>query len=273
MDSATLQELLSLVHKLTGITMTASKKSMLQARLRKRMRTLGLLSYTSYIKSVKKNPAETQEFINLVTTNETSFFRTARVWDYFSDVYLPQWVSKNGSKNLRIWSAAASSGEEAYSLIMSCEEFQKNKKADLKYQITGTDISTEVLALAQKGFYNGRSMEGFKASFPGLLEKYFVPQGDGFSVNAMLKSKIKFAPHNLFNAPEENIYDIVFLRNVLIYFNEVEQGKVLKNISKALVPGGVLVIGESESLARFENLFKYQRPLIYENLKGAHGIS
>lgn len=265
MDAPTLKKILELVYLHTGITMSVYKKTMLQGRLRSRVKKLGLASFSSYIDYLNKEKNEVQEFINLVTTNETSFFRTQRVWDYFSREFLPKWIEMNPEKTLRIWSAASSSGEEVYSIGIACEEFRSiNPK--FNYQILGTDISSEVLNLAESAQYSGRSIENFKNSNAKVFEKYMKKSGDVFTVSDIVKSKIRFGIHNLFGPSLlTNAYDIVFVRNVLIYFDKEDQERVLLNISKALVKDGTLIIGESESLNGLRTNYVFKCPFIYTN--------
>jgi chemotaxis protein methyltransferase CheR len=263
-DDAVLEKLLVIVHKLTGITMSVNKKNLIKGRLRPRMRELKLDSYESYLRYLEKTPNEVQAFINLITTNETSFFRTKRVWDFFESEFLPHWHSENPKKTLLFWSAAASSGEESYSAGICCEEFRL-KNPNFNYQIYGSDISTEVLAKAEKGEYAGRSIASFKEDKLALFDKYLQLNGDVYRIRDQLRAKIRFFQHNLFKVhPQANHFDIVFIRNVLIYFGQTDQEQVLANIYPALTAKGVLVIGESESLSSLKTEYKYKSPLIYE---------
>ncbi|MGZ3789993.1 MAG: CheR family methyltransferase [Bacteriovorax sp.] len=264
LDQSSLEKVLVLVHKLTGISMGANKKTLIQGRLRPRIWKLGLSSYNQYLEYIHSHKEEVQEFINLVTTNETSFFRTQRVWEFFTKDFLLQWTEKSPKKTLKIWSGASSSGEEVYTIGICCEE-HLHKNPGFNYQITGTDISSDVLKIASLGEYAGRSIESFKTSNRQLFDKYMEPVEDFFRVKSEVKQKIRFNVHNLFQLPiDRNQYDIIFLRNVLIYFEPEDQEKVLLNISKCLVPGGVLIIGESESLSGLNTPFKFKLPLIYK---------
>lgn len=265
---ASLEKILVLVHDLTGISMGTNKKTLLQGRLRPRVRKLGLPSYDHYLAYLSTHKEEVQVFINLVTTNETYFFRTQRVWDYFSNVFLPKWTMENPNKVLNIWSGASSSGEEIYTIAICCEEY-RTKNTELNYQITGTDISSDVLAVANLGEYSGRSIEAFKSSNRQLFDKYMMPKTESlFQINAQVRSRIKFNLHNLFEPPKvRNFYDIIFLRNVMIYFDSKDQEQVLANIAQGLRPGGTLIIGESESLTSLKTPFKYKLPLVYEKVE------
>ena len=159
------------IHKLTGISLNESKLTMVQLRLRKRIVELRQNSFSDYLSYLNSHQDEEQTFINLVTTNETYFFRTNRVWDYFEKEYLPSWFAKHPKQTLKIWSAAASTGEEAYSLAICCEEF-KLRHASFNYQIIGTDISSKVLVKAREGIYQPRSIENFKNIKSSIFSKY-----------------------------------------------------------------------------------------------------
>ncbi len=267
MSVATFKIVVEKIHRLTGITINDHKKTMIQSRLKKRMRVLDIASYEDYIKHVDKSVSETQFFINSVTTNETVFFRTPRVWEYFQKDFLPSWFEKNPKNTLKIWSAAASSGEEGYSLAMSCMDF-KNLNSQFEFKITGTDISTFVLEEAGIGVYDSRSVEFLMKSRKDLFEKYFTKTEDeNYAVSDVVKNKVSFSLHNLFGVKKE-IYDIIFLRNVLIYFSAEDQEKVLLNISKSMHKDSILVIGESESLNRLQTPFEFKQACIYK-IKGS----
>lgn len=261
MDESTLEKFIKLVHLYTGITMSFSKKSLLQGRIRPRLKKLGLTTYQSYLDLISENKDERQEFINIVTTHETSFFRTARIWEYFCNEFLPAWFTENQNRSLKIWSAAASTGEESYTIAICCEEFrEKNPKFD--YQIIATDISTDVIETAKDGVYSGRSIENFKSNNL-LFKKYMIQGEDGFKIKSNTKLKIKFGTHNLYHLSKESDFDIVFIRNVLIYFKPSDQEIVLANIRQAMRNEGILILGESESLNALKTPFDYLVPLVY----------
>lgn len=263
LNPATLTALIGLVHKHTGIAMTERKSVLLQGRLRPRLRTLGLADYAAYLKRLEDDRTEVQVFINMVTTNDTVFFRTPHVWDYFLQDYLPTWTTAHPGQTLKIWSAAAASGEEAYSIAMLCEEYLQ-RAPGFRYQILATDISTDVLATGRAGIYGGRSVERLKASRPQMLDKYFTPHAKGVEVNPLLKKNLRFAEHNLLGplfAAEK--FDLVFLRNVLIYFEEDNQERVVRQASKSMKDDAKLILGESESLGRIDSGYRYELPLIY----------
>lgn len=264
-DQSTFEKFLSLIHETTGITMAIHKKAMVEGRIRPRLRQLGIKTYSEYFNFLFQSSNEMQIFVDIITTNETSFFRTQRVWEYFQKEFLFDWT-KSSTNPLKIWSAASSTGEEVYSIAMSCEEHKLNFPK-FNYEIVGSDISNRVLKTATDARYTGRSIDNFKKNHLKFFEKYMrsVSQEGHFEVSQGLKSKVSFFKQNLFEPiSTKTKFDIIFLRNVLIYFVESDQEKVLKNISNALADNGILIVGESESLSRLKSDFNYKSPLVYQ---------
>ncbi len=260
-----LRRLISLVKQHTGITMEERKRELLFSRIRPRMKELNLPSAETYIDYLENHKEEIQKFVNTITTNETIFFRTPVIWDFFGNEFLKNWMQNNPGETLRVWSAASSTGEESASIGMMCEEF-KRSHPNFKYKIYASDIDTDVLDNARKGLYKERSIEDLRARMPQLFHRYFLnstkpePQ-----LSEAVLSNIEYFVHNLHSRGTRTVFfDIVFLRNVLIYFNEPDQELVLRNVYASLKPHGVLIIGEAESLARLKTSFEYTKPLIYK---------
>jgi chemotaxis protein methyltransferase CheR len=264
-DPAIRRALFDQVRRHTGIAMSERKWTLLEGRLRRRLRELELSAYRDYLQVLEAKPDEVRDFIDLVTTNETSFFRTPRIWDYFAGQFLPRWFAMHADTPLRVWSAAASSGEEAYTVAMLCEEFRSRHPA-FRYRILATDIGDAILRKAAAAHYQGRSIEGLKQSHPALLARYFSAVEGGFAAGPALRANVSFRKHNL-HEPVRDIgaMDITLLRNVLIYFDTDGQQKVLENVRRAMAPDGVLIVGESESLSRFDMGFTFEQPLIYRS--------
>lgn len=257
--------LLQRVYRHTGISMPERKWTLLQGRLRRRLQALAIDNYQDYLGVLESHPDEVNHFINLVTTNETSFFRTPRIWDYLWQVYLPQWFASHAGQTLQIWSAAASTGEEAYSLAMLCEEYRERHSA-FRYRILATDIASDVLEEGQAGHYQGRNLEGLRRNRPAMLEKYFRVTDGVAQIAPALRANVTFREHHLHRRLDGGArMDLTLLRNVLIYFDEDGQQKALENVRRSMNPEGVLIIGESESLGRFKTGFEFEQPLIYRN--------
>lgn len=252
------------VHKLTGITIDKNRSAMLVGRIRKRVFDLGLSDYDSYLDVLKNSKEEELFFTDLITTNETYFYRTPRIWDFIENEFMPKHFSEN-SKLLKAWSAASSTGDEAHTLGIVFEHF-KQKNPSFGYSILGTDISSSVVDRATEGLYIGRPVERFRETRGELFKKYMVGDDEkGYRVLPYIKSHIKFKVHNLFNMLSGGQkFDLILLRNVLIYFTKEDQEKVLKNVFNCLSPRGFLIIGESESLNGIETNFESVSPLIYQ---------
>jgi chemotaxis protein methyltransferase CheR len=269
-DHSTRQALLASVHRHTGITMTEKKWPLLQGRLRRRLQALSLASYRDYLAVLESRVDEAVHFIDLVTTNETSFFRTPRIWDYFCQQFLPKWHAAHAGKTLQVWSAAASSGEEAYSVAMLCEEFREKHPA-FRYRILATDIAQCMVVAGTGGRYQGRSIDGLRRTRPAFFEKYFEPAGEGFAVVPALRANVSFRQHHLYGRlAESGRIDLALLRNVLIYFDDGGQQTVVDQVYHALAPDGVLIVGESESLTRHRTGFGFEQPLIYRRMEAMH---
>lgn len=253
------------IHELTGITIGKNRNSLVESRLRKRIVTLNLSSYESYFKRVKEDQTEQLKFVDLVTTNETYFYRTPRIWDYIENKFLPDWFAKYPNTVFTAWSAASSSGEEAHTLGILCEAF-KEKNPSFHYQILGTDISQEMVALCQQGTYSGRSLDSFKKNRPDLFEKYMCKNThESYNVTADIKNRLRFQHHNLFQElNQKDKFHLVLIRNVLIYFTGADQERVISLIEPKLTNDGVMIIGESESLTHISTNFKSIEPLIYK---------
>lgn len=263
-------QFLVLIHDITGITIRADRRIMLMGRLRSRMRKLDLDSYESYLDYLKKNKDENKLLTNAITTNETYFYRTPRIWDYISDDFLPDWHDRNSGQTLRIWSAASSTGEEAHTLGIVLQQFKENNLA-FNYQILGTDIAPRVVEHASRGVYTGRSIERFREVKPELFSKYMTGDDEkGFSVVPKIRKQISFDVFNLFDSSgKQPKHDLVLLRNVLIYFTKIDQALVMANLHKRLAPRGIAIIGESETLNNLNTAFESVNPTIYRAVDSA----
>lgn len=161
---------------------------------------LGLRSFEEYLERVREDKSERTFFIDYVTTNETYFYRTPRVWSYIRETFLPAWLEGHRKETLQAWSAASSSGEETHTLGIVLEDF-KARNPGFSYQILGSDISREMVGLCEQGVYSGRSIEAFRKSMPDLFDRYMVPvpeSPNSFKVVGEVRNRIRFQEHNLF---------------------------------------------------------------------------
>lgn len=264
MSDGDFSKLRAIVHQNTGITIGETRKSMLVSRLRRRLREVDETSFTAYIARVSKDPAEMQELTNHVTTNETYCYRTPRVWEYMIDEAVPAFLEKGRSRSMRVWSGAASTGEEAHTIGVLLED-QRKKNPGFDYSILGTDVSSRVLEVGKTGLYKGRAIARFKSEKPEEFEAFMEgDDADGYKACAAVRSRIKFKLHNLLKPLSgTSPFDVIFLRNVLIYFTDEDQEKILSNIRDMIKPDGVLFIGESETLKKLNTDFEQIHPLIY----------
>lgn len=254
----------SIVHENTGITIAENRRSMLFSRLQRRLRETGEKTFRDYISRVSSDPVEMQELTNRVTTNETYFYRTPRVWAYLEEDVIPAFLEGRSNRPFKAWSAASSTGEEGHTIGVVLENIRKNN-AGFDYSVTGTDISSRVVEIAEKGLYKGRAINRFRKEKPELFSNYmFGNDENGFAVKPDIKRRLNFKLHNLLRKlPSGGPFDVVFLRNVLIYFTNEDQEKILAHVHGQLRPEGTLIIGESESLRSLNCKFEPVGPLIY----------
>ena len=264
MNDICFKQFSALIHQMMGITIGADRKEMLSGRLRSRMRELDLDTYESYFEYLTTNKSEHGSFVNAITTNETYFYRTPRIWNYVSGTFIPDWYQANRGKTLKVWSAASSTGEEAHTLGVVMQQF-KDKHPGFDFQILGTDIAPAVVEHARRGLYKGRAIERFRNTQADLFSRYLIGDDEnGFRVLPDIKSRLQFNEFNLFDCvSQSSSFDLVLLRNVLIYFTKDDQKKVMANLHHALVPQGVAIIGESETLNNLDTEFEPVIPTIY----------
>ncbi len=253
------QQFSTLVYQQTGIFLKPEKRELLNARLGKRLRQCKIPSFKEYYDYVL-NDASGEELIHLidaVSTNFTSFFREKTHFDYLSSTVLKEYASLGLSGDFTVWSAACSSGEEPYTLSIVLNEFAA-KEQRFRFSIQATDISTKVLAIAQKGVY---ADEKVRTMPPELLRRYFQ-KGKGNSegyvkVKKTLSQPISFRRFNLMDQyPWQAELDVIFCRNVMIYFNRETQQQLVDKFYTCLKPGGHLFIGHSESLTAINHRFR-----------------
>lgn len=244
----------SFIEKEVGIQLPASKRIMVEARIRKRLRALGLGDFHAYMARVFGPSRDEDEIIHLidaVTTNKTDFFREPHHFVYLTAEALPELLAARDSRStpVTVWSAASSTGEEPYTLAMVLSEFAESHA--LNWQILATDISTAVLDRARRAIYTKESA----AAIPGALKyKYLLRSRDRAQglvrIHPRLRQKVSFQRLNLlsrhYNLPRP--IDVIFCRNVFIYFNRATQLQILLRFVDSLRPGGLVFLGHSESI-------------------------
>ncbi len=267
MDDKAFQEIRELVYKEAGITLADSKKSLVTARLMKVKRKIGITDDLAYIKHVK-NDASGEALIQLldaISTNVTHFFRESEHFDFVSEA-VTKWLEQ-GQDKIRFWSAASSTGEEPYSLGITIQRAadQVGRRPDVR--ILATDISTRVLAICKEGVYEKVKLDPIpKQDQLRFFEKTTVDGQPHFMAKPALKKMIQFSRLNLSAPPfpMRGPLDMVFCRNVMIYFDNETRSRLLGEIFRLLKPGGYLMVGHAESLTN-ELIGKFERvgPSIY----------
>ena len=258
-----------LIFKAAGITMSDAKKSLITGRLSKRLRALGMESYDEYLHYLTKGEgahnSEFQCFTDLLTTNETYFYREPQHFDFLKQEILSK---HEPGKLLRIWSAASSSGEEAYTLAMILAD---TFGVEGKWEIIGTDISTEMIKTARQAIYNEHRVR----LVPKDVRYKYLMKGTGnqsgyVAVVPEIKKHVRFEHYNLVESPlRKEMFDVIFCRNVLIYFNSETKKKVMQRLSKQLKVGSHIMTGHSESLHGMLPELRSVKPSVYlkANLK------
>ncbi len=264
MTQGQFEQVCRMLYDLCGITLHAGKEMLVRARLAKRLRALSLGSIDDYLTYLKQDTSgqEITHMIDVLTTNKTSFFREAQHFDYLREHVLPG--RRSGGGSLRIWSAGCSTGEEPYSLTMLLHE-ELSDAARREVKLLATDISTRVLATAREGIYDE---ETARTVPPSLLQKYFACLGSErparYRVKDHVRSLVRFARLNLMEPwPMRGPFDIIFCRNVMIYFDKPTQRALIHRFWEMLAPSGLLFVGHSESLTGASHEFRYVQPAVY----------
>ncbi|GBE14190.1 chemotaxis protein methyltransferase [bacterium BMS3Abin14] len=259
------------IQEACGIKMPQVKQTMLESRLRKRLRALNMNSfedYMNYVFSAEGMKDEVFQMIDAVTTNKTDFFREPAHFQYLQREALPELMGLYGAgqkRPLNVWSAGCSSGKEPYSLAMVISEFAP-KHPGYRFSILGTDISTRVLERARRGIYPEDRAEPIPME---MKRKYLMRNRDRrlglVRVVPELRSRVSFRRLNLMddNYLMRVAFDIIFFRNVIIYFNKRTQGELLVRICSHLVDGGYLFLGHAETLHSFDLPVRQVSPMVY----------
>ena len=250
-----------LIFDAVGISLDETKKSLVKSRLLKRLRHYEIDEFSKYLRIVQIDSKEKNQMINLITTNETYFFREKSHFDFLENI-----VKSNKNNDFRIWSAASSIGAEAYTIAMILDSILQNNF----WEVVGTDINTEVVKKASNALYP----ESFIKKIPDKYKNRYCLKGKGkykgmFLVDTKLTTNVKFYENNLMNLNKKlGQFDIVFLRNVLIYFNKKTRTQVVQNVLENLKIGGYFIISLTERLetSDMESLIRVE-PSIYKKVK------
>jgi chemotaxis protein methyltransferase CheR len=242
------------IYNESGITFSNTNRSILDSRLKERLREKKLESLNEYYQLIISDKEEMKVLLDSVTTNLTRFFRNQPHFDAFINYVIPHVLEEKkltSDRTVRIWSAGCSTGEEPYTIAMILEDILP---ATFTYQITASDISLKSLMVGKQGFYPESRIVGIPQNY---LDKYFVKVDGGYQVSKSLMEKINFDYHNLKNESGAKNLDIIFCRNVLIYFDEPAQCAVIDKFYRAMAPHSYLFIGHSESLFGMNTKFEF----------------
>lgn len=264
MHKKVFDSLRKIVYENSGISLSDRKITLVSSRINKRLRHLQLSSYQDYLDFLKADKAgvELVHFLDAISTNTTHFFREPVHFKVLTSL-MEKWLDQ-GQKRFRIWCAAASSGEEPYTLAMTILESTKGARVDAK--ILATDICTEILAKAQAGVYLAETVKNIPKH---LLSRYFTKVRNGedfhYQVSNELRNVITYKRLNLSTPPfpMKGPLDVVFCRNVMIYFDNLVRRRLVDEIYRLLKPDGCLMTGHSESLASLKTKFRSVQPAVY----------
>lgn len=272
LSSEEFNKLSSFIYNESGIKMPPVKRIMLQSRLQKRLKELKMSSFKDYCNYIFSKDGLNNEIIHMldvVSTNKTDFYREPVHFDFLSSTILPEFVNASKSqRNIKIWSAGCSSGEEPYTIAIVVSEFLE-KYPNFDFSILGTDISTLILQKAINAIYKDERVEGIPLD---IKRKYFLKSKDrenpSVKMGAMLRSKVKFERLNFMDSSYSiyDTFDIVFCRNVLIYFDRETQEKVINKICTKLNPGGYFFLGHSESIMNMNLPLRQIKPTIFQKI-------
>lgn len=259
LDEAEFERFRSFIRERAGISLAPHKRQMVSARLQRRLRELGLRSFGDYLDRICESghDLERQHLVDLLTTNETYFYREPAHFDFLLQEVLPRFRGQA----LQVWSAACSSGEEVYTLAMALAEGLGSGR----WEILGTDISSRVLDRARRALY---PLERAKHLPKHWLERYCLKgvrsQVGNLLVDPRLKARVRFAQHNLMRPlAQSQGFELVLLRNVLIYFDLATKQRVIDAVSRSIEPGGYLLISHVESLQGIKTDLQSVRPSIF----------
>lgn len=250
----TFKQLRDIIYEKSGIFIPDNKKYFLENKLIRKIQEKNFNSFEDYLYLIRynSNGNELSSLFDLVTTNETFFFREPLQFEILFEFILPEISRLKRSNQFKIWSAACSTGEEPYTIVLINTE----KKPDIKLDVYASDISESVLNAAKKGVYSSYSVRNIPEPY---MQKYFRQNGQGFELTQAIKNSVRFMNLNLNDERKMRTmydFDVIFCRNVLIYFDDKAKQKVVSLLYNSLRPGGYLITGSTESLHNVTRAFK-----------------
>lgn len=234
------------VFALTSIDLNAYKERQMRRRIDTLISRHSMKSYDEFVTSIKNDEKLFEEFVNYLTINVSEFYRNPEQWKILDEEIIPSLIEKYGT-NLKIWSAACSTGDEPYSLVMA---FSKHMPVN-KIKVVATDIDNQVLDKARMGLYNAKSIAGVPEEFK---KKYFKQIGPSFQISDEIKRQVEFKKHNLLKDAYQTGCHLIVCRNVVIYFTDEAKDEIYMKFNKSLVNGGMLFIGSTEQISNYKQL-------------------
>ena len=247
------------VYKLTSIDLNAYKEQQMKRRIDTLISRNKISGYEDFVKALKSDKDLFEEFVSYLTINVSEFYRNTDQWELMDKQFIPELIKKFG-KNLKIWSAACSTGDEPYSLVMALSRHIPLNQI----KIIATDIDKQIIAQAKVGIYNEKSLAGVPKD---LREKYFTKIGNSYQISDEIKKRVEFKQHNLIKDPFFNQCDFIICRNVLIYFTEEAKDDVFRKFAASLKTGGYLFIGSTEQIMNHRDMgFERKNSFYYEKI-------
>lgn len=247
------------VFDLTKINLNAYKEKQMKRRIDTLISKHRIVGYENYVQLLKTDKAKFEEFVNYLTINVSEFYRNPSQWDVMDRDVIPELIRKFG-KSLKVWSAACSTGDEPYSLVMALSRHLPLNQI----KIFATDLDKQVIEKAKIGLYTEKSIASVPAD---LKKKYFTKVGPSWQISNEIKSRVEFKEHNLLKDTYPTAYHMIVCRNVLIYFTEEAKDEVFVKFQQSLAKGGILFIGSTEQIINYKeigfdrkNSFFYQKP-------------
>ncbi len=234
------------VFDLTKIDLNAYKEKQMKRRIDTLIAKHKVVGYDKYVQVLKDDKAVFEEFVNFLTINVSEFYRNPDQWEVMDKEIIPELIKKFG-KNLKIWSAACSTGDEPYSLVMALSRHLPLNQI----KIYATDLDKQVIAKAKVGLYGEKSVASVPAD---LKNKFFTKVGSSYQISDEIKSRVEFKEHNLLRDAYPTNYHMIVCRNVLIYFTEEAKDEVFRKFQKSLAAGGILFIGSTEQIINYKEV-------------------
>lgn len=248
------------IYELTKVDLNAYKEKQMKRRIDTLISKHGIVGYDRYVQALKTDKEKFDEFVNYITINVSEFCRNPEQWVLLDKEIIPELIDKYG-KNLKIWSAACSTGDEPYSLVMALSRHIPLNQI----KIYATDLDKQVIQKAKMGLYSEKSIASVPAD---LKQKYFTQVGPSYQISDEIKKRVEFREHNLLRDTYPTDYHLIVCRNVLIYFTEEAKDEVFRKFQKALAPGGILFIGSTEQIINHRDVgFERKNSFFYEKKK------